>query len=113
VSKNSSTDEVVNAARHAVSAPQTFTAKGLAKAMQSRMAKQREEQLFTDREREVLLLLAQGKSTSEVSKCLFVSVSTAKTHISKVYQKLGVHTRSQALMEALRLGLLPQGTSVS
>ena len=41
-----------------------------------------------------------------IAKQLFVSESTAKTHISKLYEKLGAANRAQALMTALRLGLL-------
>jgi DNA-binding NarL/FixJ family response regulator len=45
-------------------------------------------------------------SVSGIAKHLFVSESTAKTHISKLYEKLGAANRAQALMTALRLGLL-------
>jgi len=57
-------------------------------------------------ESQVLKLLAEGMSVSGIAKQLFVSESTAKTHISKLYEKLGAANRAQALMTALRLGLL-------
>jgi len=53
-----------------------------------------------------LRLLADGMSVAGIAKQLFVSESTAKTHISKLYEKLGAANRAQALMTALRLGLL-------
>jgi DNA-binding NarL/FixJ family response regulator len=58
------------------------------------------------REREVLQLLADGLGVSQISRQLFISDSTTKTHISKLYDKLGAGNRAQALMTALRLGLL-------
>jgi DNA-binding NarL/FixJ family response regulator len=65
---------------------------------------------LSPREKEVLQLLADGFSVSGISKQLFISESTTKTHISKVYDKLGAGNRAQALMSALKLGLLRQST---
>ena len=59
------------------------------------------------REGQVLRLLADGMSVAGIAKQLFVSESTAKTHISKLYEKLGAGNRAQALMTAMRLGLIP------
>ena len=63
---------------------------------------------LSPREREVLQLLADGLSVAQISRDLFISESTTKTHISKLYEKLGAGNRAQALMSALRLGLLRQ-----
>ena len=65
---------------------------------------------MSPREKEVLQLLADGFSVTGISKQLFISESTTKTHISKVYGKLGAGNRAQALMSALKLGLLRQST---
>jgi DNA-binding NarL/FixJ family response regulator len=54
----------------------------------------------------VLELLADGHGVAAIAGRLYVSESTAKTHISKLYEKLGAANRAQALMTALRLGLL-------
>ena len=54
----------------------------------------------------MLQLLADGMGVSQISRQLFISDSTTKTHISKLYDKLGAGNRAQALMTALRLGLL-------
>jgi DNA-binding NarL/FixJ family response regulator len=61
---------------------------------------------ISPREREVLALLAEGLAVAQIASTLFISESTAKTHISKLYDKLGAGNRAQALMTALRLGLI-------
>lgn len=62
---------------------------------------------LTPRELEILDEIAAGKSTREIAETLFVSENTVKTHASRVYDKLGVRRRTQAVQEARRLGLLP------
>ncbi len=61
---------------------------------------------LTDRERDVLEELATGKTTKEIARVLFVGEETVKTHLSSVYQKLGVSDRVQAVAAALRSGLV-------
>jgi DNA-binding NarL/FixJ family response regulator len=104
VPKTAPADEVVAAARHAASSPSAFTAADLAEAMKRRLAPSGPQ--LSPREGQVLRLLADGMSVAGIAKQLFVSESTAKTHISKLYEKLGAANRAQALMTALRLGLL-------
>lgn len=58
------------------------------------------------RETEVLELLAEGSSVAQVGKTLYMSESTVKTHIAKIYDKLGVHNRAGAVMTAVRMGLV-------
>lgn len=108
VPKNAPAEDVILAARHAAVSPRSFSAADLADAMRRRM-EPRGPQL-SPREKEVLQLLADGFSVSGISKQLFISESTTKTHISKVYDKLGAGNRAQALMSALKLGLLRQST---
>ena len=62
---------------------------------------------ITPRELEILDQIAAGKSTREIAETLFVSENTVKTHASRLYDKLGVNRRTQAVQEARRLGLLP------
>jgi DNA-binding NarL/FixJ family response regulator len=104
VPKTAPADEVVAAARHAAAAPSAFTAADLAEAMKRRLTP--EGPKLSPREGQVLRLLADGMSVAGIAKQLFVSESTAKTHMSKLYEKLGAANRAQALMTALRLGLL-------
>ncbi len=61
---------------------------------------------LTPRENEILQLLAQGLSAAQVANRLYISQSTAKTHMSKLYDKLGANNRTQAVMNAVRLGLV-------
>lgn len=104
VPKNALTDDVVAAARHAASAPHSFSAPDLAEALRRRMAPAGPQ--LSPRESEVLARLAEGMSVAQISRVLYISESTTKTHISKLYDKLGVANRAQALMTALRLGLI-------
>jgi DNA-binding NarL/FixJ family response regulator len=64
---------------------------------------------LTHREAEVLDLIARGYSYLEIGEVLGVSISTVQTHIKRIYAKLSVHTRSQAIFEASKLGLLQVG----
>lgn len=50
--------------------------------------------------------LAQGKSTREIARALVLSEETIKTHLTRIYQKLGVNDRVQAVALALRRGLI-------
>ena len=61
---------------------------------------------LSEREQEVLELLADGLGTAAIAGKLYMSESTAKTHIARIYQKLGATNRAQALVTAMRLGLL-------
>ncbi|WP_045745718.1 response regulator transcription factor [Actinoplanes rectilineatus] len=61
---------------------------------------------LSDREREVLVLLAQGLSNAEISTRLFVTEGTVKTHLYRVFTKIGCDNRVQAAMLAQRAGLL-------
>jgi DNA-binding NarL/FixJ family response regulator len=104
VPKDAPADDVISAARHAAVSPRAFTATDLAGAMQRRLSPSGPQ--LSPREREVLGLLADGLGVAAISKQLYISESTTKTHISKVYEKLGAANRAQALMTAMRLGLI-------
>ena len=104
VPKDAPAEDVIAAARHAAVSPRAFTATDLAGAMQRRLSPSGPQ--LSPREREVLGLLADGLGVAAISKQLFISESTTKTHISKVYEKLGAANRAQALMTAMRLGLI-------
>ena len=104
VAKDAPADDVVAAARHATVSPRSFTAANLADAMRRRMSPTGPQ--LSPRELEVLRLLAEGLGVAAIARKLFVSESTAKTHISKIYEKLGAANRAQAIMNAIRADLL-------
>ena len=62
---------------------------------------------ITEREREVLELLAHGHSNKEIADALFVSTNTVKTHLANLYGKLEVSRRTQAVHKAKGLELIP------
>ena len=105
VGKDTRAIEVVSAAKHAAVAPRTFLCSGLSEAMMRRATSPAPPRL-SGRETEVLTLLADGLGTGEIASSLYLSESTAKTHITHIYQKLGAANRAQALVTAMRLGLL-------
>lgn len=110
VGKDSKATEVVSAARHAAVAPRTFLCSGLSAAMMRRATTPAPPKLSA-REDEVLALLADGLGTGEIANSLYMSESTAKTHITHIYQKLGAANRAQALVAAMRLGLLDHAST--
>lgn len=61
---------------------------------------------LTDRELEILVLLARGQRPPEIADTLFLSVKTVKNHLTNVYSKLDVETGAQAVAEAYRLGIV-------
>ena len=61
---------------------------------------------LSQREVEVLRLVALGKSNREIGEELIISEGTARRHVSNIYQKIGVNNRSEATSYALREGLL-------
>jgi DNA-binding NarL/FixJ family response regulator len=121
VGKTAPNTEVLGAIRHAAVAAASFTATGLGQAL-ARLGGHPRTDLgaprqavgetavsglaLSPREREVLALLAAGQSVPAIAATMFVSLSTAKTYVSRLYEKLGASNRASAIMTALRLGLI-------
>jgi two-component system response regulator NreC len=77
-------------------------------AAEAEAARQAEEDPLSDREREVLRLLALGYTNQEIAKQLFISVRTAETHRAHVMQKLRLASRADLVRYAIAHGLLEQ-----
>ncbi|MFX3625219.1 MAG: response regulator [Ectobacillus sp.] len=77
--------------------------------MMVKMRQKQEHQLhedLTEREREILLLMAEGKSNQEIADELFIALKTVKTHVSNILNKLNVSDRTQAVIYAFRHQLI-------
>lgn len=109
VRKSAPSEQVIAAVRRAAQLPLEFSASGLAEAMRRRSDSPQTS--LTAREAEVLKLLVEGASVAQVGRALFMSPSTVKTHIGKIYEKLGAHNRASAVIAAVRLGLVADNRS--
>ncbi|MGW1341293.1 response regulator [Kribbella sp. NPDC002412] len=105
VPKTAPAAEAVAAIRHAAVAAGSFIASGLGPAVARRQVVRT---VLSPREAEVLALLGQGLSIAAIGAAMYVSHSTAKTYVARLYEKLGASNRAQALMTGLQLGLLRQ-----
>ncbi len=104
VGKDAPSSEVVRAVRHAIAFPGSFACNGLGGAVLRRTNEATTR--LSEREHDVLVLLADGLGAAAIGERLFLSESTAKSHIARIYQKLGATNRAQALVTAMRVGLL-------
>ena len=105
VPKTAPVAELLAAIRHASVAALSFTAAGLAGALSRRQAV-RNQMALSAREGQVLELLHSGMSIPAIALQMYISPSTAKTYVSRLYEKLGAANRAQALMIAYRHGLI-------
>lgn len=65
--------------------------------------------LLSEREMEVLQLLADGQSTPEIATTMFISQKTVKNHLASIYEKIDARDRTQAVIRAVRLGIIKIG----
>jgi len=71
-----------------------------------RLRKQHDAPALTPREQEILHLIAAGKSLPQIAKELYLGLTTVKTHVQHLYEKLGVSDRAAAVASAMRRGLI-------
>jgi DNA-binding NarL/FixJ family response regulator len=105
VLKTASTDELLTALR-AVADGGSYLSPAVARRVIDLAGGKSPGTTLTERELEILRLLAQGARPAEVAQKLFVSIKTVKNHLTSVYAKLGVQTGAQAVAEAYRRGLV-------
>jgi DNA-binding NarL/FixJ family response regulator len=108
--KDCSTEEIASAVRMAASG-ETALSPQLAASMLDEVRKldqpaNEEDRVITKREEEVLQLIADGCSTPEVAARLFISQKTVKNHLASIYQKLDARDRTQAVLQAVRMGIV-------
>lgn len=109
--KDCTTDEIV-ATIEAVARGETLLSPGLASSILAdaqlgeAVHDLPAEPLLTPREHEVLSLIADGSSTPEVAAKLFISTKTVRHHLSSIYEKLESRDRTQAVLRAVRLGIV-------
>lgn len=102
VLKSAPIAEVVSAVAHAAATPLRFSAKGL----QSALARREDGFGLTSRELEVLAFLPKGQKSSQIATELFVSEATIKTHLAAIYRKLNAANRTEAVVTAIKHGLI-------
>jgi len=109
--KDCSTQEIAEAVRMAANGD-TVLSPQLAKSMLDEVrrldqkATAEEDRMVTKREEEVLQLIADGCSTPEVADRLYISQKTVKNHLASIYQKLDARDRTQAVLQAVRMGIV-------
>ncbi len=77
-----------------------------ARLMREVRAPDKSPETLTGRETEVLELLARGKANKQIANSLYVSEKTVKAHVSSILMKLGVKSRTQAALHAVRTGVV-------
>src|SRR5690242_8438451 len=102
--KDTQADALCQAIKAAAAGQVQLTPKAAARLMQVVSTPQSPEAL-TERETEVLRLLAQGHSNKQIAHSLHNTEQTIKSHVSKILSKLGVESRTQATLYAIRIGL--------
>jgi two-component system response regulator DegU len=107
--KDCTMDEVVRTLQQAAGG-ETSLSPEFAGAMLAEASRPAEEApgepIITKREEEVLQLIAEGFSTTEVAAKLYISVKTVKNHLASVYQKLDSRDRTQAVVRAVKMGII-------
>lgn len=104
--KTSSADDIANAVRKTFNKESVFEAEVLVK-MRNRMNQKAELfELLTEREMEILLLIAKGYSNQEIASASHITIKTVKTHVSNILSKLEVQDRTQAVIYAFQHNLI-------
>ncbi len=103
--KNTGGDELCRAIKAAAAGQVQLAPEAAARLMREVSAPENPEAL-TERETDVLKLVARGKANKQIARNLFIGEKTVKTHVSNILLKLGVNSRTQAALHAARTGLV-------
>lgn len=103
--KDTKADELCRSIKAAAAGQVQLSPQAAARLMREVRAPESPQSL-TERETEVLRLLAEGKANKEIALALSISETTVKTHVSNILMKLGVPSRTQAALYAVRIGLV-------
>ena len=103
--KDTQADDLCLAIKAAAAGQVQLTPRAAARLIQAVSAPESPEEL-TERETEVLRLLAKGQSNKQIARNLQIGEKTVKTHVSNILSKLGVQSRTQATLYAIRIGLV-------
>lgn len=103
--KDTDAEELHRAVRGVAEGRVQLAPEAAARLMREVRAPENPEEL-TDRETDVLKLLARGKANKQIASELFVEEKTVKAHVSGILRKLGVQSRTQAALHAVRIGLV-------
>ena len=106
--KTASADEIISTIRKAVLDESVIEQKVAQKMMKQIRTKPKSllHDELTKREKEVLLLIGEGKTNSQIAEELFIGLKTVKTHVSNILSKLNVSDRTQAAVYAIRNGVV-------
>ncbi|HEX5159670.1 MAG TPA: response regulator transcription factor [Ktedonobacterales bacterium] len=111
--KDTQADELCGAI-HAAAAGQVRLAPQAAARLMNEVRTPENPDMLTEREIEVLRLLAQGQANKEIARTLHIAEKTVKTHVSNILAKLGLQSRTQAALYALRVGIAsPESTGTT
>jgi DNA-binding NarL/FixJ family response regulator len=108
--KDAEPEELRTAIKAAAAGQVHLTPRAAARLMREVRAPE-SPQALTDRETEVLRLLAAGRANKEIARALSIGEQTVKTHVSNILSKLGVQSRTQAALYAAQIGLAALETS--
>lgn len=104
--KDTQADELIRSIKAAANGQVQLSPQAAARLVREVRAPDSPESL-TERETDVLRLLAQGKANKEIAQALIIGENTVKTHVSSILLKLGVQSRTQAALYARQIGLGP------
>ena len=106
--KDTNADELRRAVKAAAAGQVQLSPEAATRLMREVRAPEKPEAL-TERETDVLKALAKGQANKEIARELAIGEKTVKTHVSSILAKLGVQSRTQAVLHAMKVGLIPPG----